>query len=260
MMRKTIIQHIKQLEAEKDIKVLLACETGSRAWGFPSPDSDYDIRMIYVHRQDWYLSIRDKKDSIEYMSEDRLIDISGWELRKSLQLLQKSNAALLERIQSPIIYVQDEAFVQEFLALSQQQYSRIRTIHHYLSMTKKIYEELKSNESYKLKRFFYVLRAALVCKWILEKEVLPPIDFRVVYQNLDLEPALVQRIAALIDFKKTVDESYRHQGETPLLELIQTCIHQSEAAKQLLPSGTGQLEELADLFRKYIKKYDRRGT
>ena len=92
-----IKHYLTKIEQDKDIKILLACETGSRAWGFASPDSDFDIRIIYLHKKDWYLSLNELKDSIDMMFENNDIDITGWDLRKSLKLLRKSNAALLER-------------------------------------------------------------------------------------------------------------------------------------------------------------------
>ena len=159
-MKEKIIQYLNKIEEEREVKILLACETGSRAWGFPSPDSDFDIRIIYVHKKDWYLSLSEKKDSIELMFENNDIDITGWDLRKSLRLLQKSNPPLLERIQSPILYKSDNAFLVQMNELANSQYSRIDTIHHYLSMAKNFVEELKENGEYKLKNFFtlYVLR------------------------------------------------------------------------------------------------------
>ena len=82
-MSKRITQYLDKIEKQKEVKILLACETGSRAWGFPSPDSDFDIRIIYVHKKNWYLSLSEQKDSIDLMFENNDIDISGWDLRKS---------------------------------------------------------------------------------------------------------------------------------------------------------------------------------
>jgi len=141
-MNEKIIQYLDKIEKEKDVKILLACETGSRAWGFPSPDSDFDIRIIYVHKKDWYLSLSEKRDSIDLMFENNEIDITGWDLRKSLRLLQKSNPPLLERIQSPILYKHNSSFLKEMNDLANSQYSRIATIHHYLSMAKKFLEDI----------------------------------------------------------------------------------------------------------------------
>ncbi|HAN77121.1 MAG TPA: hypothetical protein DCQ31_04775 [Bacteroidales bacterium] len=81
-MEHKINSYLTEIEVANDIEILLACETGSRAWGFPSPDSDYDVRLIYKHKTDWYLSLTEPKDSIELMLDDNLIDISGWELRR----------------------------------------------------------------------------------------------------------------------------------------------------------------------------------
>ena len=251
-----IKQYLTELEQEKNIKILWACETGSRAWGFPSTDSDYDIRLIYVHKKDWYLNLAEKKDTIERMLDNNDVDISGWELKKSLNLLRKSNASLLERIQSPIVYQSDDDFIGELLPLAQGFYSKIATIHHYLSMAKKFMYDLKSDEKYKLKKFFYTLRSALVCKWILEREEMPPIEFHKIYQNLNLDSAIVNRIDELILLKGTIKESYYHSGEVELIDCIEDCILQAENHKNNLPTSKGDLESLNLLFRKYIAKYD----
>lgn len=251
-----IKKYISDLEKEKDIKILWACETGSRAWGFPSPDSDYDIRLIYVHKKDWYLTLSEPKDTVERMLDNNDIDISGWELKKSLKLLRKSNASLLERIQSPIVYQSDTAFINDLLPLAQSHYSKIATMHHYLSMSKKFYSELHTEETFKLKKFFYTLRSAFVCKWILDKEEMPPIEFDKIYKNLGLEPSIIADIEALIQLKSTISESYVHSGEHGLLSLIQSFINEADAVKYDLPSSNGSHEELNAFFRKYIYKYD----
>ena len=87
-------------------------QSGSRAWGFASRDSDYDVRFLYVHRRDWYLSVEDRRDVIEQpIAED--LDVSGWELRKALRLLRKSKPPLLEWLKSPIVYRHDPVFAHE---------------------------------------------------------------------------------------------------------------------------------------------------
>jgi predicted nucleotidyltransferase len=251
-----IKQYLKEIEQRKDIKILFACETGSRAWGFPSPDSDFDIRLIYVHKKDWYLTLSSPKDNIDLMFENNDIDISGWELKKSLSLLRKSNASMLERIQSPIIYDADVDFLDDILKASQIQYSRIATIHHYLSMAKRFMDDLQNGETFKLKKFFYALRSAMICKWILEKDEMPPIEFRKIYPNLGIMPHLVQRIEELIALKSTVNETYLHSGEAELLDFIQSCIREAEEKRQLLPGSKATTEELNVILRKYITKYD----
>ena len=251
-MREKIIGYLEKIEKEKNIKILLACETGSRAWGFPSPDSDFDIRMIYVHQRDWYLSLSEKKDSIEMMLENNDIDISGWDLRKSLRLLQKSNPPLLERIQSPILYKYDPNFLSEITLLANAQYSRIATIHHYFNMAKKFLAELKEKEEYKLKKFFYALRSATACKWILEKEALAPIEFKKMLAGLDIENTLLSKINELILLKSSISEKYLHEGEKELFSFIENCIRATEENKNKLPTSKGNSEELNIFFRKML--------
>lgn len=251
-MKTKILKYLKKIEQEKDIKILLACETGSRAWGFPSPDSDYDIRLIYTHKKDWYLSLQEKKDTIDLMFENNDIDISGWDLRKSLRLLQKSNAALLERIQSPILYQVDTDFIKTINKLSKTQYSRIATMHHYLSMSKKFLDDIKEHKTYKLKKFFYALRSATACQWILEKEENPPIEFRKMINGLNLEKDITNRIDELISLKATISESYLHEGEEKLINYIENCINNADQQRNSLPSSSGKIADLDKFFIKTI--------
>lgn len=251
-MNKKIDKYLKQIEADKDIKILLASETGSRAWGFPSPDSDFDIRLIYVHKKDWYLSLTEEKDSIEMMLDNNEIDITGWDLRKTLRLLQKSNPPLLERIQSPIIYNSDTNFLNEINKLAKQQYSRISTIHHYLSIAKKKLNEIQQKNEYKLKSFFYALRSATVCKWILEKEDIPPIEFQKIITGLKIENKVKKRINELIALKSTISESYLHKDEKELIAFIENIIIEAEEKGKTLPSSNGKLEDLNIFFRKTL--------
>lgn len=252
-MKDIILKYLGELEQTRDIKILLACETGSRAWGFPSPDSDYDVRLIYVHRPLWYLKLTEPKDTIEQMHEDREIDISGWDLRKSLRLLMKSNPPLLERIQSPIVYQADPVFVAGINSLADGFYSRIATINHYLSMSNKMMAELNGGENYKLKKLFYALRTAVACNWIMEKEEKPPIEFPVMLAGLDIDSTLQKSIHALITLKLTKDETYMHSGEEHLLEFIEDTLQKATQQRNALPGSNGNVEELSDFFIKTLK-------
>jgi len=251
-MKEKIKKYLSDLEKEKGIEILLACETGSRAWGFSSPDSDFDVRVIYKHDKDWYLSLAEEKDTIEYFLENNEIDISGWDLRKSLRLLEKSNPPLLERIQSPIIYKVDKDFLTGINSVAQKTYSRIAAIHHYLSMAKKAFEEVANTEEYKLKKFFYALRASVACLWILEKVKIPPIEFGKMLNGLDLPANLKTRIGELIEIKSTISESYRHKGEAVLIEFMKTCIQRAENESQSLPVSKGKMADLNDFFLKTL--------
>lgn len=251
-MKDKILQYLLQVESEYNIKILLACETGSRAWGFPSPDSDYDIRFIYKHKRDWYLNLHEQKDSIERMYENKEFDLSGWDLKKSLNLLWKSNPPLIERIQSPIVYISDNNFLLGLNVLAQNSYSKIATMHHYLSMSKKIYSEIKEKDNVKLKNLFYAIRTATACKWIEETEELPPIVFQIMLNNLALRSELKQQILDLIELKATKNEDYLHHQEPEINFFIENCINKAEKiAKSLAPSN-GNIEKFNSFFKNQL--------
>ena len=255
-MEEKIKKYLAEIEKERNIQILLACETGSRAWGFPSPDSDYDVRIIYKHEKNWYLSLNEEKDSIELMLDNNEIDISGWDLRKCLKLLWKSNPPLLERIQSPIIYQVNEEFLAEINALGTKMYSKIATMYHYLSMAKKGLEELENSKEFKLKKFFYALRASVACKWIIDKEEIPPIYFPKMLTGLSIDESLKQRIFQLIELKATISETYMHSGEKDLIKLIQNCVNDAENVSKNLPTSSGSMQDLNTFFIQQLSKND----
>lgn len=252
-MNEKINKYLKEIEVEFDVEILLACETGSRAWGFPSPDSDYDVRFIYKHKKDWYLSLNEQKDTIEMMFENNEIDLSGWDLKKSLNLLWKSNSALLERIQSPIIYKIDEKFVTGINELAQTTYSKIAVMYHYLSMAKNMFADVKDSEVVKLKKLFYALRAVLACKWIEEKEEIPPIVFQTMLEKLDFDLKLKNRIYELIELKSTKDEMYIHKAEIELNVFIEQLINNAENIAKSLPKAKGSIFDLNMFFLNTLK-------
>jgi predicted nucleotidyltransferase len=174
-MKEKILRKLKEIEKSKNVKILLAVESGSRAWGFASPDSDYDIRFIYQHPPEYYLSLWEQPDVIEFRTADDL-DCSGWDLRKTVRLLAKSNAPLIEWLFSPVEYYQDETFVQQMQELAVGCFSPIATLHHYLGTTKNFMEVCEMQEV-KLKSYCYALRTALAGKWIIANNSFPPVAF-----------------------------------------------------------------------------------
>jgi len=251
-MHNKIKHYLNQVQAEHNIEILLACETGSRAWGFPSPDSDFDVRFIFRHPKDWYLALNEKKDTIECMYENNEFDLSGWDLKKTLNLLWKSNASLLERLQSPIIYMANPEFLSGMQSLSLNAYSKIATMHHYLNMTKRIFEEINAAEQVKLKKLFYALRTSIACKWIIEKSSPPPIVFQDMLKDLSLPNNLKTKIYQLIELKLTKNESYLHFQETELNEFILDNIRLAEAEANSLPASKGDINELNSFFIKML--------
>ena len=103
------------LAQQENLHFLLAVESGSRAWGFASPDSDYDVRALYIRPSAHYLAIDEGKDTFEFI-EDEWFDVGAWDIRKALRLLRKSNAVLLEWLRSPVVYAADSAFVRDLMS------------------------------------------------------------------------------------------------------------------------------------------------
>ena len=204
--RADIQQRLAAAEAEHDVRVLLAVESGSRAWGFSSPDSDYDARFIYVHRRDWYLAVglEEQRDVIEYPIVDE-IDINGWDLRKALRLFWKSNPAFVEWIQSPIVYQQRGSFAKQAQALLPEVYSCERGIYHYRSMAKTNYRGYLQAERVPLKKYFYVLRPLLAVRWLERYGEAAPIEFQRLLEMLD-DPPLLADIQRLLDRKREQPE------------------------------------------------------
>ncbi len=147
------------------MRVLYACESGSRAWGFSSSDSDYDVRFLYVHPRDWYLTVNEGRDVIEEPLSEEL-DVSGWDLRKALRLLGKSNPSLMEWLSSPIVYVGERAFHDELRALAAAQFSPERCFRHYQSMAESHARKYLAQDRVRLKKYLYTLRPLLACRWV----------------------------------------------------------------------------------------------
>ena len=208
-MREKIELELERIEKENDVKILFAVESGSRAWGFPSKDSDYDVRFVYIHPVEWYLSIHDKRDVIEYPISDDL-DISGWDIKKALQLFAKSNPALLEWIRSPIL----------------------------------------QGENVKLKKYFYVLRPILACKWLEEKTTLPPVEFDRLITELSLERSVLDEIEKLLIKKKAGTELDVGLKIKVLNQFLEEQIHYYQQYVKGIEKGSGiDIESLNTLFR-----------
>ncbi|MGB0885983.1 MAG: nucleotidyltransferase domain-containing protein, partial [Chitinophagales bacterium] len=211
-------------EQEKNIRILYACETGSRAWGFASEDSDFDVRFIYVHNIDWYLSLDEKPDTISIMLEDRELDLVGWELRKTLRLMKKSNASVFEKLDSPEVYIKDDDFLKVINSYKDEVFSPIAVMYHYLSMCKNVFSKVENEEKYSLKMLFYSLRTALASKWVLDKKSIPPIVFNTLVKELDFDLKLKERITLLLELKSSVDEKYLHDDEEELIAFIRETV------------------------------------
>lgn len=202
-MRETILSKLDEIENRENVKILLAVESGSRAWGFASPDSDYDVRFIYVRPNEDYLRLEKTRDVIELPIEGEL-DINGWDLDKTLRLLRASNPTLFEWFSSPIVY-RETAFAQEFRSIMQRYFSSKRGLSHYLSMASSNYRKYLKGNMVKAKKYFYVLRPVLACRWILDKGSPPPMLFSELMEA-EFNPVLLPDVNRLLDLKMNAPE------------------------------------------------------
>lgn len=146
-----IDRRLEDISTQHKVKIAWAIESGSRAWGFPSPDSDYDARFIYVRSVDQYLSPWAPRDVIEMPVEDDM-DVNGWDLSKAIKLMLKGNAVVLEWLQSPIIYSGDLLFKEEMLSLANQCANRISTMRHYFHLGTQQWEMKRRQRNYSIRR------------------------------------------------------------------------------------------------------------
>jgi len=207
-MRARIVADLEKIQRDEGVQILLAVESGSRAWGFHSPDSDYDVRFIYAQPVDWHLTVDPGRDVIERPISDEL-DLSGWDLRKSLGLILRSNAVVLEWLQSPIVYVGDDDFRRDLTEFGQQTLRRKPVMWHYLRLAQRQHDRMRGPDgNVRLKKYFYVIRPVLALRWLRLRPDLsvPPMNMTELLAGADVPLATSKMIEDLIDQKRTIHE------------------------------------------------------
>ncbi len=239
------------LEAERGIRILYACESGSRAWGFPSPDSDYDVRFIYCHPPAWYLRLDEGPDTLNFPVDDEL-DLGGWELRKALRLLRGSNAALFEWLQSPIVYHETADFRAQLTPLLPLAFNLKAGLHHYLGQLRRGIEEDLTGEQVHLKRLFYALRSALAARWIRERYMLPPMEFAPLCQLL---PASQQEVVQeLLAQKMVANEKTTAAQPVALVAFLGQEYAAGQAVRESLPVVPSAVSEMLNgILRAWVE-------
>ncbi|MBL8018658.1 MAG: nucleotidyltransferase domain-containing protein [Leptospirales bacterium] len=246
-------KRLLEIETEKGVEILYAIESGSRAWGFASQDSDYDVRFIYRHPISWYLSVLPKRDVIEYPIVD-IMDYSGWDLRKAFFLANKSNPVLFEWLQSPIVYRQKEAFLDEFKPAALEYFSPIATVYHYLHMATNNYREYLKRDMVKLKKYFYVMRPIFSCMWVQEHKTVPPMEFAVLKNGVLRDASLNNIIEELLARKRSGTEL----GLAPQIPELNAFLEEQIARFESVAEGFDaaqkpDAERLNNAFRKILR-------
>ncbi|AFY36692.1 Nucleotidyltransferase [[Leptolyngbya] sp. PCC 7376] len=204
--KQEILRRLRAAEFEHNVKILYACESGSRAWGFASLDSDYDVRFIYAHLVDWYLSfdVERKRDVIEYPIVDE-IDCNGWDIRKAMYLFSRTNGALLEWLKSPIRYLESSVFAARLRNLENRAANRRALCYHYSHMARGNAKDYLFRGQARLKKYFYVLRPLLAIRYIEAYDLPPPIEFQSLVDTV--APAVIKpAISKLLALKKQSSE------------------------------------------------------
>ncbi len=215
-----VLLKIKEIEEKEHIKILHVVESGSRAWGFASPDSDYDVRFVYVRNRDFYLSLRDTKDFIDWELNE-VLDINGWDVKKALRHFHKSNAALFEWSNSPVIYYTTEEWKKLYTNVAQKYFACKSALYHYYGTAHKNYHKYLMDNMVKYKKYFYVLRPILACRWIEEKKCPPPVLFDELFSTV-LEDNMKTAVEDLLAKKIKMSEA----DQAPKIEAVHQYIEE----------------------------------
>lgn len=197
-----IDERLLGVEREHGVRIPWAIESGSRAWGFPSPDSDHDCRFLFVRPLDDHLVLWPARDVVE-TPLDAVFDVNGWELAKAVRLLVNGNATVTEWLRSPVVYTGDEGFRDRFLDLASAVADRGRIGRHYLHVAHRQQERGST-----LKRFLYVLRTAAALRWLRDHpgSATPPMDLPTLLAESSVAESVREAAADLIALKAQTRE------------------------------------------------------
>lgn len=251
-MKDEIKTELLRLEIQHDIKILYAVESGSRAWGFASTDSDWDVRYIYIHKLDWYLKIDEQKDNQEEILPND-IDLAGWELKKALRLFRKSNPPILEWLRSPIVYLQQYNTADKLRHLTKEFFNPKSCLHHYLHMAEGNFKQYLQKDKVRVKKYFYVLRPILACDWIKQTNTMAPMEFHKLLETQVTDQNVKTEIQNLLSRKMAGEEL----NEEPQIKILNDFLEQkieyyANYVKSLVPGKQPDTAILDEVFKETI--------
>ncbi|MET0638139.1 MAG: nucleotidyltransferase domain-containing protein [Chitinophagaceae bacterium] len=252
-MWKTISGALEKISSDHQITILLACESGSRAWQFPSPDSDFDVRFIYVRPYKYYLSVSDRDYDLGFPINDEL-DIYGWDIRKVLQLVRKSNSTVFEWLQSPIIYAERDSFRNELWTLCQSFFSQRTNIHHYLGLARGMMQHLTTDNEIPIKKLFYIIRPLMAAKWCAGKNTIAPMTIAPLIALMPEE--LKAQVEELIFYKSSAVEKFVIRITPALRTYLEQEYEQILLSAVQIEKDYFPIESLDEFFINTITRYD----
>ena len=249
-----VLSKLREIEEKEHVRVLHAVESGSRAWGFASPDSDYDVRFIYVRDENFYLSLRDTRDYIDWELNE-VLDINGWDLKKALQHFRKSNATMFEWNNSPVVYYTTDEWKQLYERTLCKYFSCKSALYHYYGTANKNYHEHLTGDMVRYKKYFYALRPVLACKWIEEKKCPPPVLFETLV-NTVLEDDMRAVVTDLLEKKRKMSEADKAPKIGEINRYIEEkLIYYKSLAETMEDDRNPDWELLENEFRRIVKGY-----
>jgi predicted nucleotidyltransferase/uncharacterized protein YndB with AHSA1/START domain len=244
--RANIDRRLAAIERQFGVEIFYACESGSRAWDFASPDSDYDVRFLYRHPRDWYLSLTEQRDVIE-TPIDGVYDVNGWDLRKALRLALNGNPVLFEWLVSPIRYL-ERPLAAGFRDAAFSAFDPVKAYRHYLSMARGQRRTYLTGERVRHKKYFYAVRPLLSCQYLLAHRSIVPMRFFDLVDAVAVPAEVRETLAELLHAKREASEA-AEAGHLPVLD---RWIDESlEALEPLVPHPAAPVdrEPLERLFR-----------
>ncbi len=243
---KEIADKLSEIERQEHVKILYAVESGSRAWGVESPDSDYDVRFVYVRSAEDYLSLRETKDVIEWQLDD-VLDINGWDLRKTLIQFHKGNETLFEWANSPVVYKVTEEW-KEIYEAAKPYFSEKAALYHYYGTANSTFQQYLQGDSVRYKKYIYALRPLLACKYIETQHGIPPVRFEELLKQ-ELPEELLEQVGEMLAVKGQSDEKELN----PVMAVIQKYIadeieRYGELSKAMADDRTRDWTALDEVF------------
>jgi predicted nucleotidyltransferase len=246
--RKQIEAKLQEIEDKESVRIIYAAESGSRAWGVASPDSDYDVRFIYVRPKNDYLALDERRDVIEWQL-DEVLDINGWDLKKTLLQFHKGNATLFEWSHSPICYKTSSEWEQIY-QMAAPYFSLKAAIYHYYGTALSTYEKFLKGDTINYKKYFYALRPLLAGEYIINHRCPPPVRFDQLLTT-EMASGLQAAIAELLAIKKNTVEKALGQ---PIPVIQNYIVKQIARQKDLVASMTDDRKpEWDDLNRIFLQ-------
>ena len=249
--RNEILDKLSEIEEKENVRIIYAVESSSRAWGVESPDSDYDVRFIYIRNKEDYLKLQEMRDVIEWQLDD-VLDINGWDLKKTLIQFHKGNATLFEWANSPIVYKKSDEW-QVVYEGAKKYFSRKIALYHYYGTANNTFKQYLQDDVVRYKKYIYALRPLLACKYIEDNHSIPPVRFdELLMQKLPED--LSDEIDKMLDVKSRSDEKDLNPQLPVIKSYIENEINRYEQLiKTMDDDRTADWETLNKLFLEILE-------